>query len=155
MVSRGGVGYVAPQDGNVNARQTKITTEKLKKQMLGKRARGLDTGLERVDRGPQKKTLPRNGVSRIAKEDDDSEAEEGRSAVGKRRRQGHGQGTPSAAGERETRASHVTEVGTSAESSMARKRPGNYLDDLLAERMKKKERKMDKAKLRASDMVEA
>jgi hypothetical protein len=143
MVSRAGVGYVAPQDGE----RTKVSTDRLRKQMLGKRARGGNAGLERIG-GSKKIAAPRKGTSATAKGDEDSEEEEGRSAVGKRRKQS-ARGTGG-----DTKETNADPMGTDGElshsndSSVIKKPSSSYLDEILAKRSKKKRRK-NKAQDRA------
>ena len=130
MVSRAGVGYVVPQDGE----RTKTSTDKLRKQMLGKRARGGHSGLERVG-GPKKKIVPRNSVSRGLRDDEDSEEDEGRSAVGKKRKHTT---VPVSDPDKDTAGDTNGVVFDS--KSVAKKPPSSYLDELLAKRSKKRKK---------------
>jgi hypothetical protein len=137
MVSRAGVGYVAPQDGE----RTKTSRDKLRKQMLGKRTRGGHAGLERIG-GPRRTAVPRKGVHQAVKDDQDSEEDEGRSAVGKKRKH-----TSEIASTRETKADldEMNRVESNS-SSIFRKAPNSYLDELLAKRSKKRKNKKEQVK---------
>lgn len=134
MVGRAGVGYVVPQDGE----RIKISTEKLRKQMLGKRTRDGHAGLERFG-GPKRMAGPRKGVSGAVAQDGDSEEEEGRSAVGKKRKH-----RAESASKLEAREDLDEMKGADTGSSVARKAPNSYLDELLAKRKKKKKKKQAK-----------
>ena len=130
MVSRAGVGYVVPQDGE----RTKTSTDKLRKQMLGKRARGGHAGLERVG-GPKQKIVPRNSVSRGLRDDEDSEEDEGRSAVGKKRKNTT---VPVSDPDKDTAGN--TEGADFDSKCVAKKPTSSYLDELLAKRSKKRKK---------------
>jgi hypothetical protein len=130
MVSRAGVGYVTPQDGE----RTKTSTDKLRKQMLGKRARGGQSGLERVGASKQK-SVPRNSVSRGVKVQEDSEEDEGRSAVGKRRKNNT---VPLSNPNKDTAGD--TNGADSDRKTVTKKPPGSYLDEQLAKRSKKRKK---------------
>lgn len=142
MVSRAGVGYVAPQDGE----RTKTSTDRLRKQMLGKRTRGGHAGLERIG-GPRKTAVPRKGVPQAVKDDQDSEEDEGRSAVGKKRKH-----TIEPVSIPETKAD-LDEINCadSNSSSVVRKAPNSYLDELLAKRSKKRKKKKKKTQVKGPE----
>jgi hypothetical protein len=131
MVSSAGVGYVAPPDGE----RTKASADKLRKQMLGKRTRGGPAGLER-NSGPKKTAGPRRGISDVAKEGEDSEEDEGRSAVGKKRKH---RTEPTEAVESSADLDEMSVANTS--KSIVKKAPSSYLDELLAKRSEKKRKK--------------
>lgn len=132
MVGRAGVGYIAPQDGE----RTKTSTDKLRKQMLGKRQRGGHAGLERIG-GPRNTAVPRKGVHQAVKDDQDSEEDEGRSAVGKKRKH-----ISEPVSTLETQADlDGLNCADSNSSSVLRKAPNSYLDELLAKRKKKRKKK--------------
>jgi hypothetical protein len=131
MVSRAGVCYVAPQDGE----RTKTSTDKLRKQMLGKRVRGGHSGLERIG-GPKQKSVPRNSVSRGVRDDEASEEDEGRSAVGKKRKHNT---VPMSSPDSKDTAGGTN--GADLDSKIVAKRPpSSYLDELLAKRSKKRKK---------------
>lgn len=138
MVSRAGVGYVTPQDSE----RSKTSTDKLRKQMLGKRARDGRAGLERVG-GSKRTIIPRKGASQTARDDEDSEEDEGRSAVGKKRK--HINVHPSNMKETNVDTSETSNVHIDG-ASVVRKPPSSYLDELLAKRSQTRKRKKQKAK---------
>ena len=143
MVSRAGVGFVTSQDGEVQPKSS-TSTDMLRRQILGKRGREgrAGTGLERV-RGGLKMTAPlRKGISRPAKEDDEeSEEEEGRSGLGKKRRDVQHQARSSVIGEGDTKGCGLTEPAPSNGNSLVKQPQANYLDEVLAQRSKKKKNK--------------
>lgn len=143
MVSRAGVGYVIPRDGD-DARQVKTSTEKLRKQMLGKSVRNMKAGLER--KGHLRTVTHPSKMA--AQEDEGSEEEAGRSAVGKKRGS-----TISGALKYEHKASDPRCKESSDETSRSVKRPGSYLDEVMAERSKK--RKKNKIKDKVETVVDA
>lgn len=138
MVGRAGVGYVAPADGV----RSKTTTDKLRKQMLGNRARDKTIGLERVG-GPKKVDVPRKGGRKSVQDNDDSEEDEGRSGLGKRRKH---MGVRTETLE-DTKTAPVEANRTPSDGdTIIRKPPSSYLDELLAERSKKRKKKKSKVK---------
>jgi len=143
-----------PDDGSttgVQHRQTLSTNDKLRKQLLGKRARD--------DNGRRSGHATKNGVGpksdmKVAKPrlsnlvQDDSDAEEGRSSLGRhRRRVKRMEGSTvkpamDALAEGQGRKATLQMATKEAERAMGKKqRPATYLDELLAERSKKKKKK--------------
>jgi hypothetical protein len=137
MVSRAGVGFVEPQDGDVDTRQAKTSTDKLRKQMLGKKVKDLNAGLERRG-GPKKAARPLKSTPRG---DEDSEEDAGRSAVGKKRRHTSGDINPTA-----SEGDDQKQKASSHDNGKSVKRPSSYLDEVMAERSKKRKKKKNKVR---------
>ena len=104
--------------------------------MLGKRARGGGhSGLERAG-GPKQKSVPRKSVPRGGEDHDDSEEDEGRSAVGKKRKH-----TPVPMRDPDkTEIASDTNGADSDRKATIKKPPSSYLDEVLAKRSKKRKK---------------
>lgn len=112
--------------------------------MLGKRVRDPNTGLERRD-GPKKVARP---LKSTPWDDEDSEEDAGRSGVGKKRRHTNGDSNPTASeGDDQNRKASSHDNGKSVQ------RPGSYLDEVMAERSKKRKKKKIKVKDMDKDLT--
>jgi hypothetical protein len=111
-------------------------TEKLRKQMLGKRATTL-----KASAPGQTSSSPRPKASRRDSEDE----EEGRSAVGKKRQKNRQaqvrEGARTESGEGEKLADVEGTSSTMAGPVPAKKRGSSYLDEILARRESKKKKR--------------
>ena len=148
-----GIGAVAPKDEEVK-REKLSSNDKLREQLLGRdhARKHADGKRKREDNEPYSKPLPIGSKPRPTpskqQAEEDSEDDGGRSSLGKSRN-----ATPKkpfqqsiGPGEDDAAESEVRKVDGQAGSPRPPKRASNYLDEVLADRSRKKHKKRKKRK---------
>ena len=145
----GGIGYIpTTANGQLESRERSAATELLRKQMLGKRSFQKSsvstTGKIESRHGGKPKTQSGKPQPKRARKEDSSDDEDGRSRLGKKER-------PSASARLSTTQHKAREEDYSKQQpasekqkSVNTKRGSSYLDQVLAQRAAKKEKKPER-----------
>jgi hypothetical protein len=147
-----GPGFPIPEDGEpppgVHKRPSLAVDEQLRKQMLGKNAKRVGSRLTATDgRGKFTGNVPTKPRPAITNRSTESDEEDGRSSLGRTKRGRLEQARTMEAEENldeEGEQAPVLEVVETLKTPMAAKmkrKPGSYLDEILFERSKKKQKK--------------
>jgi hypothetical protein len=151
-IKRLGPGFPIPEDGEpllgMHKRPSLAADEQLRKQMLGKNAKRAGSRLTATDgRGKFTGNVPTKPRPAITNRSAESDEEDGRSSLGRTKR---GKLEQAKAVEVEENLDEkgeqapVLEVAETLKTPMATKtkrKPGSYLDEILFERSKKKQKK--------------
>lgn len=137
-----GIGAPKKQTGDDDGMDRKVLSanDALRKKLLSREAyqRYQQGGLSRLDAS---KPMPK--VERSKVEDDSDEEEKGRSAITKSKQSKAGRASDSGPGSGPGKITPQSEAVHQNLPSKSKKRPGSYLDQLLAERGKKKKSKSE------------
>ena len=156
-VDNAGLGAVVTSaDGDGSGRQVSVATEKLRKQMLGRQAgRQRTAGKEGPAPGFMgSKPQPQSSRTQVS---DDNDEEEGRSGLASRKGKHTSKASKAVShkallepGKQGEPQETVTDENAAA-AKASKKRPQNYLDEILAERANKKKKKNKKKNTVASE----
>ena len=149
--SRLGLGGTIPRDGEM--KMDPAANDKLRKQLLGK-----DYAKKHIDRkGREEQSKPRSVPLHVGRkpyairgEDDDSEDNEGRSALGKSKHRVNRMEEAVDTGAISLMQSDNAMLDQPVNPSRPSKRSNNYLDEVLADRSRKKQ-KSKRKKQKAAD----
>jgi len=151
-IKRLGPGFPIPEDGEplpgMHKRPSLAADEQLRKQMLGKNAKRAGSRLTTTDsRGKFTGNVPTKPRPAITSRSTENDEEDGRSSLGRTKRskleQARAVGGEENLDEKGEQAP-VLEVAETLKTPMAAKtkrKPGSYLDEILLERSKKKQKK--------------
>ena len=152
-----GLGGTIPKDGEVKT--ATASNDKLRKQLLGK-----DYAKKHTDRkGREEQSKPKSGQLRVGSKphtirgkDDDSEDNEGRSSLGKSKHRVNSMEEAVHTGVKSLMQSDNAMLDQPVDPPRPSKRANNYLDEVLADRSRKKQkskRKKQKATAQSNSNV--